>query len=150
MVQYYNGTVVEVAKVLGSPEYLEPIERLATTSKASLNPALGFTSGGSLRLVENLPEISSPWRDSWRWLNTKVGRPVKLDEVGIISDLLQQLKVSTEKSISQPLDRVAVTDPGFPSLKPVSNIIFAYIGKRQHLLRKSDSGSRYRLCGEWL
>lgn len=150
MVQYYNGTVVEVAKVLGSPEYLEPIERLATTSKASPNPALGFTSGGSLRLVENLPEISSPWRDSWRWLNTKVGRPVKLDEVGIISDLLQQLKVSTEKSISQRLDRVAVTDPGFPSLKPVSNIIFAYIGKRQHLLRKSDSGNRYRLCGEWL
>lgn len=118
MVHYYNGTVVEVAKVLGSPEYLELMARLATTSKPSPNSTLGFISGLSLRLVENtLPDVSSPWRDWWRWLNTELGRPFKLDEVEIISDLLQQLKISTEKKISQSLDRVAVTDPGFQSLK---------------------------------
>ncbi|KAJ5781749.1 uncharacterized protein N7518_010232 [Penicillium psychrosexuale] len=121
VVHYYNGTVVEVAKVLGSPEYLELMARLATISKPFPNSTLGFISGLSLRLVENLlPEVSSPWRDWWRWLNTKLGRPVKPDEVEIISDLLQQLKVLTEKKISQPLDRVAVTDPGFQSLKSVT------------------------------
>ncbi|KAJ5244009.1 hypothetical protein N7489_004105 [Penicillium chrysogenum] len=118
VVHYHNGTVVEVAKIPGSPEYLELMTRLATTSKPSPDSTLDSISEISSQLMENLlPDVSSPWRDWWRWLNTKLGRPVKPDEVEIISDLLQQLKASTERKISQPLDRVAVTDPGFQSLK---------------------------------
>ncbi|KAJ5374166.1 hypothetical protein N7517_006172 [Penicillium concentricum] len=116
-VHYYNGTVVEAAKVLGSPEYIELMARLATTSEPLLDSTLGFTSELLSRLAEYiLPRTSSPWRDWWRRLNTKLGRPVKADDVQIISDLLQQLKISTENRIAQPLERVAVTDPGFHSL----------------------------------
>ncbi|KAJ6190810.1 hypothetical protein N7519_000831 [Penicillium mononematosum] len=117
VVHYYNGTVVEIAKVMGSPEYLELMARLATTSKPSPDSTLGFISRIQPRLLEYLlPDVSSPWRDWWRWLDTKLGRPVKADDVEIISDLLHKLKTSSEKTISQPLDRVAVTDPGFQSL----------------------------------
>ncbi|OQE72643.1 hypothetical protein PENNAL_c0094G02519 [Penicillium nalgiovense] len=117
VVHYYNGTVVEIAKVLGSPEYLELMARLATTSKPSTDSTLDFMSELQPSLLEYLlPDVSSPWRDWWRRLNTKLGRPVKADDVEIISDLLHGLKVCTEKTISQPLDRVAITDPGFQSL----------------------------------
>lgn len=117
MVHYYNGTGVEVSKVLGNPEYLELMARLTITSKPSPDSTLDFISERPSRLVEYLlPDVSSPWRDWWHRLNKKLGRPVKADDVEIISDLLHELKVSTEKKISQPLDRVAVTDPGFQSL----------------------------------
>ncbi|KAJ5497896.1 Cytochrome P450 [Penicillium expansum] len=116
-VHYYNGTVVEIVKVLGSPEYLELMTRLATVSEPLPETTFDFISGLPLRLMESLlPDELSPWRDWWRWLNTRLGRPVKADDVEIISDLLQQLKVFTEKEIFQPLDRVAVADPGFQSL----------------------------------
>ncbi|KAJ5462799.1 hypothetical protein N7475_007743 [Penicillium sp. IBT 31633x] len=117
VVHYYNGTVVEVAKVPGNLEYLDLMARLATTSKPSPDPNLSDMSKFSIQLLEYLiPDVSSPWRDWWHWLNTKLGRPVKPDDVEIIGDLLRQLTASTEKEISQPLDRVAVTSPGFQSL----------------------------------
>ncbi|CAG8908897.1 unnamed protein product [Penicillium egyptiacum] len=117
VVHYYNGTVVEVAKVPGSPEYLELMARPATASEPVTDSTLGLISELLSRLLEYLlPDLSSPWRDWWHRLNTKLGRPVKADDVEIISDLLHELKASTEKKISQPLDRVAVTDPGFQSL----------------------------------
>jgi hypothetical protein len=118
VVHYYNGTVVEVAKIQGSPEYLELMARLAT-SKPSPQPTLNFMREIPIpsRLLEYLfPSRSSPWRDWWRWLNMKMSRPIKADDVEIISDLLQELKIATEKTIFQPLDRVAVTEPGFQSL----------------------------------
>ena len=97
MVNYYNGTVVEVAKIPGNPEYLELMARLAT-SHPVLQSTRNFMHELPSCLVEYLfPSVSSPWRDWWRWMNMKLGRPIKADGVEIISDLFQQLKLSTEK-----------------------------------------------------
>ncbi|KAJ5976950.1 hypothetical protein N7501_000292 [Penicillium viridicatum] len=113
VVNYYNTTVVEVANIRGNPKYLKLIARLAT-SKPVLQSTRNFMHELPSCLVEYpFPSISWPWRDWCRWLNVKLGRPIKADGVEIISDLLQDLKVATEKSISQPLDRVAVIQPGF-------------------------------------
>ncbi|KAJ6025293.1 hypothetical protein N7444_012972 [Penicillium canescens] len=133
VVHFYNGTVFEVAKIQGSPEYLELMARLAT-SKPSPQPTLNFMREIQIssRLMEYLfPSRSSPWRDWWRWLNMKMGRPIKADDVEIISDLLQELKVATEKTIFQPLDRVAVTEPGFQSLdSETTNAALRILGLR--------------------
>jgi hypothetical protein len=110
VVNYYNGTVVEVAKIPGNLEYLELMARLAK-SKPLLQSTRNLIHELPSCLVEYLfPSVSSPWRDWWRWLNMKLGRPIKADGVEIISDLLRELKIATEKAISQPLDRVAVTE----------------------------------------
>lgn len=128
---YYNGTVVEVAKIRGNPEYLELMAHLAT-SKLLLQPTLNSMHEILSCLVEYLfPSVSSPWRDWWRWLNLKIGRRIKADGVEIISDLLQELKIATEKAISQPLDRVAVTEPGFQALSSATvNAALRVLGLR--------------------
>ncbi|KAJ9487965.1 hypothetical protein VN97_g5350 [Penicillium thymicola] len=142
VVNYYNGTVVEVAKIGGNPEYLELMARLAA-SKPVLQSIRNFMHELSSCLVECLfPSVSSPWRDWWRWLNMKLGRPIKADGVEIISDLLQELKIATEKEISQPLDRVAVTEPGFQALSPAMvNAALRVLGLRTWL---RDKNSIYR------
>ncbi|CAG8888068.1 unnamed protein product [Penicillium egyptiacum] len=134
VVDYYNGTVVEVAKIRGNPEYLELMARLAT-SKPVLQSTRNFMHELPSCLVEYLfPSVWSPWRDWWRWLNVKLGRPIKADGVEIISDLLQELKIATEKAISQPLDRVAVTEPGFQALSPAMvNAALRVLGLRTWL-----------------
>ncbi|KGO73643.1 hypothetical protein PITC_038380 [Penicillium italicum] len=134
VVNYYNGTVVEVAKIRGNPEYLELMARLAT-SQPVLQSTRNFMHELPSCLVEYLfPSVSSPWRNWWRWMNMKLGRPIKADGVEIISDLLQELKIATEKAISQPLDRVAVTEPGFQSLSPAMvNAALRVLGLRTWL-----------------
>ncbi|CAI7594266.1 unnamed protein product [Penicillium palitans] len=134
VVNYYNGTVVEVAKIRGNPQYLELMARLAT-SKPVLQSTRNVMHQLPTCLVEYLfPSVSSPWRDWWRWLNMKLGRPIQADGVEIISDLLRELKVATEKAISQPLDRVAVTEPGFQALSPAMvNAALRFLGLRTWL-----------------
>ncbi|CAI7640865.1 unnamed protein product [Penicillium crustosum] len=134
VVKYYNGTFVEVAKIQGNPEYLKLMARLAI-SEPVLQSTRNFMHKLSSCLVEYLfPSVSSPWRDWWRRLNMKLGRPIKADGVEIISDLLQELKIATEKAISQPLDRVAVTEPGFQALSPAMvNAALRVLGLRTWL-----------------
>lgn len=131
VVHYYNGTVVEVAKVQGSPEYLELMARLAT-SKSPPPSTLNSMREMPSCLVEYLfPSVSSPWRDWWRWLNMKTGRPIKADDIEIIGGLLQELQIATENTISQPLDKVAVTEPGFQAFSPaVVNAALRMLGLR--------------------
>lgn len=65
---------------------------------------------------------TTSWGAWWRWLNKKLGRPIKAhSDVEIISELLERLKVSTENEISQPLDRVAVATPGISSISSLVN-----------------------------
>lgn len=69
---------------------------------------------------------TTSWGAWWRWLNKKLGRPIKAhSDVEIISELLQELKVSSEKEISQSLDRVAVTTP---DIGRISEIVNAALG----------------------
>ncbi|KAJ5379922.1 uncharacterized protein N7496_002350 [Penicillium cataractarum] len=135
-VHYYNGTVVEVAHIQGNPEYLELMMRLAR------EPRRGFDRPEKSR-YEIIPSRFSlsdttSWGAWWRWLNKKLGRPIKAHgDVELISELLRELKVSTEKEISQPLDRVAVTTPDIGS---ISEIVNAALGDLNLRTWVGDSG----------
>lgn len=62
------------------------------------------------------------WGAWLRWFNKKLGHPIKAyNDVEIISELLQRLKIATESEISQPLDRVAVATPGISALSSLIN-----------------------------
>lgn len=90
----------------------EPRPRLDRTQKSVCEIILSRLS---------LSDTTS-WGAWWRWLNKKLGCPIKArSDVEIISELLQKLKVSTEKEISQPLDRVAVTTPDIGSISLTVN-----------------------------
>lgn len=54
VVHYHNGTVVEVAKVPGSPKYLELMARLTTESEPLTDPTLGLISELLSHLLEYL------------------------------------------------------------------------------------------------
>ncbi len=78
---------MNLAKVQAGPDYVELIRRL-----------------------NRPPSTESNYSRFQRWLNKKLGRPASRD-VGIISNLITELKKSTELSLSKSLDRVTVTAP---------------------------------------
>ncbi|KAJ5765394.1 hypothetical protein N7520_004953 [Penicillium odoratum] len=117
-VHYYNGTVVEVAHVRGNPEYLELMKRLARDSRLSY----GRTKKSRYETILSHFSLSdtTAWGAWWRWLNKKLGSPIKAhNDVEIISELLQVLQISTQ--VSQALDRVAVTTPDLSSISSIIN-----------------------------
>ncbi|KAJ5541139.1 hypothetical protein N7494_006215 [Penicillium frequentans] len=143
-VHYYNGTVVEVAHVQGNPEYLELMKRLARDSR------LWFDRTKKSRYETILSRFSlsntTAWGAWWRWLNKQFGSPIKAhNDVVIISDLLQVLQISTEKKISQPLDRVTVTTP---DLSSISSIVNAALGDLKLRTWTGDSGFYPRSLAE--
>jgi hypothetical protein len=62
--------------------------------------------------------ISFPARAGWRWLNEKLKRPVEVDDIKIVSEMLWNLKLITEKHIRQDLNRVAITSPDIQTFSP--------------------------------
>ncbi|KAJ5134190.1 hypothetical protein N7526_005555 [Penicillium atrosanguineum] len=108
---YYNGSVVEIAHVQGNSEYLEYMARLVSSPEPQDE-------------TKTLPQHIARWlhvSDAWsrkcgRWLLKKLGYSTK-DGIEIISDLLRELKDSTEREILQSLDRVAITIPDLSSLR---------------------------------
>lgn len=110
MVHYYNGSVVEVAQIQGNSEYLTYMARLVSSSEPQ-----GETKSPTQRIARWL-SISDAWsRKCGRWLRKQLGYSAK-DDIEIISDLLRELKESTEREILQALDKVAVTIPDISSL----------------------------------
>ncbi|KAJ6107634.1 hypothetical protein N7523_008957 [Penicillium sp. IBT 18751x] len=108
---YYNGSVVEIAQVQGNPEYLEYMARLVSS------PEPQDETRTILQQIARWLHVSDKWtRKCDRWLLKKLGYSAK-DGIEIISDLLRELKDSTEREILQPLDRVAFTIPDISSLR---------------------------------
>ncbi|KAJ5151125.1 uncharacterized protein N7482_010377 [Penicillium canariense] len=135
-VHYYNGTVVEVAHIQGNSEYLDLMMRLSGDSR----PQLNRTKKSLYDLLFSRFSLSdtTSWGAWWRWLNKVLGRPIKAySDVEIISALLQQLQISTERKISQPLDRVAVATPDISSM---SSIVNAALGDLNLRTWVGDSG----------
>lgn len=63
-----------------------------------------------------------------RWVNKKLNYPTTPD-VSILSTLLADLKDATERELSQPLARVAITTPSIPALTPEDiNDALEYVG----------------------
>ncbi|KAJ5936206.1 hypothetical protein N7454_005504 [Penicillium verhagenii] len=140
-VHYYNGTVVEVGHVQGNPEYLELMKRLTRDSRLWFDR----TKKSSILSRFSLSDTTA-WGAWWRWLNKKLGSPIKAhNDVEIISELLQVLQNSTEKVISQPLDRVAVTTP---DLSSISSIVNAALGDLNLRTWVGDSGFYPRSLAE--
>ncbi|KAJ5643370.1 uncharacterized protein N7484_005877 [Penicillium longicatenatum] len=140
-VHYYNGTVVEVGHVQGNPEYLELMKRLTRDSRLWFDR----TKKSSILSRFSLSDTTA-WGAWWRWLNKKLGSPIKAhNDVEIISELLQVLQNSTEKEISQPLDRVAVTTP---DLSSISSIVNAALGDLNLRTWVGDSGFYPRSLAE--
>lgn len=107
-----------MAQIQGDSEYLELMMRLANKPK----PPLWTKTSLFDNLISwlSLSDPSCIWGPWWRWLNKWLGRKGHSD-IEIISHLLQQLAVSTEKEISQPLDAVAVTAPDFSLITSTIN-----------------------------
>ncbi|KAJ5218194.1 uncharacterized protein N7498_000293 [Penicillium cinerascens] len=106
----YGGSVVEIARVQGNPEYLEYMARLVSSPEPEDETKTLFK-----HIAQWLP-ISDVWsRKCGRWLY-KLGYSAK-DGIEIISDLLRELKDLTEREILCALDRVAVTIPDISSLE---------------------------------
>ncbi|OQE10533.1 hypothetical protein PENVUL_c004G08521 [Penicillium vulpinum] len=88
-VHYYNGTVVEVAHIQGNPEYLKLMMRLAGEPRSWLDGPEKYLYDTILSLF-SLSDTTS-WGAWWRWLNKKLGRPIKAhSDVEIISELLHK------------------------------------------------------------
>ncbi|KAJ5984323.1 hypothetical protein N7481_006422 [Penicillium waksmanii] len=120
-VHYYNGTVVEVVQIHGKPEYLELMTRLAKGGKPILMEDQGILQKSYFKLFSLLDSfLGLPFsaRTGWCWLNEKLERPLKSDDINIISEMLWNLKLATEKQIRQDLNRVAITTPDIPTLSP--------------------------------
>jgi len=110
VVHYYNGSVVEIAQIQGNSEYLKYMARLVSSPEPQ-----DETKSLPQHIARWLP-ISDAWlRSCRRWLHKKLGYSAK-DDIEIISDLLRELKDSTEREILQAVDRVAVTIPDLSSL----------------------------------
>ncbi|KAJ5492483.1 hypothetical protein N7453_010580 [Penicillium expansum] len=114
-VHYFNGTVVEVAQIQGQPEYLQLMARFAKKAEPTSHEATGLLQGTNFRLYSLL---ESPLPSLAGWLKRKLARPLEVDDVHIIGEMLQNLKHSTERKLRQPLDRVAVTTPDIEALSP--------------------------------
>ncbi|KAF4991803.1 hypothetical protein FDECE_13914 [Fusarium decemcellulare] len=90
----YNGTVLDLARVLGTPDYAALMARLVVSPKA--------------------PPLSR-W-DKWRRsINKKFGRPATPD-VGTLAEMLVSLRDAAFTALGSPLDRVALAGPLIPGL----------------------------------
>lgn len=121
VVHYFNGTVVEVVQIHGSPEYFELMTRLAKGGNPILIEDQGIIQKSYFRLYSLLDSfLDLPFlaRTGWRWLNEKLGQPVESDDIKVMSEMLRNLKLTTEKHIHQDLDRIAITTPDIPTLGP--------------------------------
>lgn len=117
---HYNGTVVEVAYIQGNSEYLDLMRRLSGEPRPPFDRADEFLYDLILSRLSISDTVS--WGVWWRWLNKVLGRPIKANnDVEIVSELLHQLQISTERNISQPLDRVAVVTPDIGSISSIVN-----------------------------
>ncbi|KAF3398233.1 hypothetical protein F1880_005732 [Penicillium rolfsii] len=117
-VHYFNGTVVEVTQIRGNSEYLNLMMRLANDPMPRSDRARNSLHDLLLSWLSD----TTPWGAWLRWFNKKLGRPIKANnDVEIIGDLLQRLRIATEREISQPLDRVAVATPGINLLTSLVN-----------------------------
>jgi hypothetical protein len=90
---FYNGTVLDIAKIPATPAYKALMERLG-----------------------NAPAPTPPCRVvRWqRWWNKKRGLPATAN-VGVLASLLAALKLATTEALAQPIDHVAVTRPSIPA-----------------------------------
>ncbi|KAF3392604.1 hypothetical protein F1880_008897 [Penicillium rolfsii] len=143
-VHYYNGTVIEVAHIQGTPEYLDLMMRLSDDPR----PHLDITKQSLYDLIFSRFSLSdtTSWGAWWRWLNKVLGRPIRAySDVEIISELLQQLQISTEHKISQPLDRVAVATPDIGSISQIVNAALSDLNLRTWV---GDSGWYPKLLSE--
>jgi hypothetical protein len=103
-------------------------------------PQLNRTKKSLLDLIFSRFSLSdtTSWGAWWRWLNKVLGRPIKAySDVEIISELLQQLQISTEKKISRPVDRVAVATPDISSISQIVNAALSDLNLRTWV---GDSG----------
>jgi hypothetical protein len=91
---FYNGTVINLAKVPATPAYRAFIEPLGNATL--LGP----------------PSYLAKWK---RWLNKKRGLAATAD-VEVLAFLLIMLKSATLDALAQSIDRVAVTQPSIPAL----------------------------------
>ena len=117
---FYHGTVVEVAHIQGNSEYLDLMMRLSGEPRQQVDRP----KKSLYELIFSRFSLSdtTSWGAWWRWLNKVLVRPIKAySDVEIIGELLQQLRISTEAKISQPLDRVAVATPDISSIPLIVN-----------------------------
>jgi hypothetical protein len=91
---FYNGTVLDIAKIPATPAYKTLIERL-----------------GNAPAPKPLCRVVR-WQ---RWWNKKRGLPATAN-VGVLASLLAALKLATTEALAQPIDHVAVTRPSIPAL----------------------------------
>ncbi|KAJ5930017.1 hypothetical protein N7466_005510 [Penicillium verhagenii] len=136
-VHYYNGTIIEVAHIQGNSEYLDLMRRLTGEEPRRQSDR---TKQSLYEIIISRFSLSdtTAWGAWWRWLNKNLGRPIKAhSDIEIISALLQQLRVSTEKEISQPLDRVAVVTPDISSISSTVNAALGDLNLRTWV---GDSG----------
>jgi hypothetical protein len=89
--------------------------RFAKEDKPTSDEAPGLLQGTYSRLYSLL---DSPLPPLAGWLKGRLARPLEVDDVYIIREMLQNLKNSTERKLRQPLDRVAVTTPDMEALSP--------------------------------
>lgn len=120
-VHYTNGTVVDVIQIHGKPEYLELMTRLAKEGKPNLIGSQGTIQKVYFKVFSLLDSILGfPFsgRAGWRWLNEKLQRPVEMDDITVLGEMLWDLKLATEMIIQQDLERIAVTSPDIQTLSP--------------------------------
>lgn len=91
---YYKGSIFDVAHVGSSPAYLDLLHRLSLSSETPR---------------------TSPLQRYLRRFNKHLNRPATKD-VGTLSELVSSLRVATEMRLNLTLDRVVVTTPQFPGL----------------------------------
>lgn len=92
-IHYYNGTVVEVVQIHCKPEYLELMTHLAKGGKPILVEDQGILQKFYFKLFSLLDPFFGfpfPARPGWRWLNEKLERPVEVDNIKIISEILME------------------------------------------------------------
>ncbi|KAI2616701.1 hypothetical protein GGS26DRAFT_443826 [Hypomontagnella submonticulosa] len=91
---FYNGTVVNIAKVPPTLEYAELMARLSSLPHPPLETTL------------------DRWRRS---INKLLGRPATPD-VDTLASMLAALRDATSTALASPIDRVVVTHPILPGL----------------------------------
>ncbi|KAH7160543.1 hypothetical protein B0J13DRAFT_128802 [Dactylonectria estremocensis] len=89
-----NSTVLDIALVSASPDYMTLMARLVASPK---------------------PPPLSRWSKWRRSVNKKLGRPATAD-VGTLADMLISLRNATSAAIASPLDRVSVAHQPIPGL----------------------------------
>ncbi|CAK1358762.1 uncharacterized protein RHO25_002187 [Cercospora beticola] len=116
-VNFYNGPTKDLVKVEAAQEYKDLIVRLSAS-----------------------PSSRPSYIDSLkRWWNKQRGRPSTTD-VGIISDLILQLKNATEVELGINLDKIVLSHLRFPALRAEDIGDAVEYAGLQSWLHTSDNG----------